>query len=135
MSGDTAPGGKTPSRPSSILFMCGMNAIRSPMAEALARAMLPQTVYVASAGVRAGDMVHLLDMYPSPGMTDSVCTVFMATGCEPVDHDRHGPEEESMEILHVPLDDALAMIDAGEIADAKTVCGLYAAERRLRSRG
>ena len=90
---------------------------------------------IEEAGLRAGDMVHLLDMYPSPGMTDSVCTVFMATGCEPVDHDRHGPEEESMEILHVPLDDALAMIDAGEIADAKTVCGLYAAERRLRSRG
>ena len=61
MSGDTAPGGKTPSRPSSILFMCGMNAIRSPMAEALARAMLPQTVYVASAGVRAGERDPFVD--------------------------------------------------------------------------
>ena len=41
--------------PGAILFMCGMNAIRSPMAEALARAALPKGVYVNSAGVRKGD--------------------------------------------------------------------------------
>lgn len=41
--------------PGSILFMCGMNAIRSPMAEALARSMLPKGTYVASAGVRKGE--------------------------------------------------------------------------------
>lgn len=32
-----------------------MNAVRSPIAEALAKSMLPPTVFVASAGVRAGD--------------------------------------------------------------------------------
>ena len=37
-----------------------------------------------------------------------------------------------MELLHLPLDDALAMIDRGEIADAKTVAGLFAADRQLR---
>jgi len=41
--------------PGSILFMCGMNAIRSPMAEALARSMLPKGTYIASAGVRKGE--------------------------------------------------------------------------------
>jgi len=41
--------------PASILFLCGMNAIRSPIAEALARSMLPPSVFVASAGVRAGE--------------------------------------------------------------------------------
>lgn len=41
--------------PRSILFLCGMNAIRSPMAEALARYILPADTFVASAGVRAGD--------------------------------------------------------------------------------
>ena len=40
--------------PGAILFMCGMNAIRSPMAEALAKSLLPAGVYVASAGVRPG---------------------------------------------------------------------------------
>jgi ADP-ribose pyrophosphatase len=36
-----------------------------------------------------------------------------------------------MEVVHVPLEDALAMIDRGEIADAKTVIGLFATARRL----
>lgn len=40
--------------PGAILFLCGQNAIRSPIAEQIARAVLPASVYVASAGVKAG---------------------------------------------------------------------------------
>ncbi len=87
---------------------------------------------IEEAGLAADRMLHLLDMIPSPGMTDSVCSIFLATGCTVVEHDRHGPEEEQMELLHLPLEDALAMIDRGEISDAKTVAGLLAADRRLR---
>lgn len=86
---------------------------------------------VEEAGLDADELVHLIDMYPSPGMTDSVCSIYLATGCTPVEHDRHGPEEQEMQVLHVPLDDALAMIDRGEIVDAKTVIGLLLAARRL----
>lgn len=39
-------------RPSSVLFVCGLNAVRSPMAEALARQLFGRTIYVQSAGVR-----------------------------------------------------------------------------------
>lgn len=84
------------------------------------------------AGLAAGEISHLVEMLPSPGMTDSVCSIFLATDCIPVEHDRQGPEEQHMEVLHVPLDEALAMIDRGEIADAKTVCGLLATDRRIR---
>lgn len=48
--------------PRSVLFMCGMNAIRSPMAEALAKAALPQGTYVASAGVRHGERDPFVDV-------------------------------------------------------------------------
>lgn len=48
--------------PGAILFMCGMNSIRSPMAEALARQVLPQGVYVASAGVRPGERDPFVDV-------------------------------------------------------------------------
>ncbi len=48
-------------KPRSILFMCGMNSIRSPMAEAIARSLLPQGTYVASAGVRSGDRDPFVD--------------------------------------------------------------------------
>ncbi len=35
--------------------MCGMNAVRSPMAERLAREVLPASTFIASAGGRAGE--------------------------------------------------------------------------------
>ncbi|WP_245458804.1 low molecular weight phosphatase family protein [Mesorhizobium sp. M8A.F.Ca.ET.057.01.1.1] len=38
-----------------------MNAVRSPMAEQLARRMLPPTIFVASAGVRAGERDPFVD--------------------------------------------------------------------------
>lgn len=45
-----------PARPHAVLFACGMNAVRSPMAAALARQMLGKSVYVASAGVQKGEL-------------------------------------------------------------------------------
>jgi len=41
--------------------MCRMNSVRSPMAEAIARHRLPQSIFVASAGVRAGDRDPFVD--------------------------------------------------------------------------
>jgi len=48
--------------PHSILFVCGMNSIRSPMAEAIARSMLPSSIYVASAGVKDGERDPFVDV-------------------------------------------------------------------------
>ncbi len=48
-------------RPGSVLFLCSLNAIRSPMAEQLARSILPQGTYVASAGVRKGERDPFVD--------------------------------------------------------------------------
>ena len=42
------------SRPHAVLFACGMNAIRSPMAAALFKQMFGKSAYVASCGVHAG---------------------------------------------------------------------------------
>lgn len=47
--------------PRSILFLCGMNAVRSPLAERLARAILGEAVFVESAGVRAGEHDPFVD--------------------------------------------------------------------------
>jgi protein-tyrosine-phosphatase len=41
--------------PSSILFVCTQNAIRSPMAAAIMHATCAGRIYVASAGITAGD--------------------------------------------------------------------------------
>jgi protein-tyrosine-phosphatase len=42
--------------PSSVLFACTLNAVRSPMAEALAKRFYGRRAYFDSAGVRAGDL-------------------------------------------------------------------------------
>lgn len=42
--------------PSSVLFVCGMNSVRSPIAAALMRRRFPRGLYVASAGVRKGEV-------------------------------------------------------------------------------
>lgn len=41
--------------PSAVLFICTHNAIRSPMAAALMHAAFGHKIYVASAGIHAGD--------------------------------------------------------------------------------
>ncbi len=45
-----------PSRPHAVLFACGMNAVRSPMAAGLFHQMFGKTVYVGSAGVQKGEL-------------------------------------------------------------------------------
>jgi protein-tyrosine-phosphatase len=44
------------SRPQAVLFACGMNTVRSPMAAALLKQMLGTSLYVGSAGVRKGEL-------------------------------------------------------------------------------
>ena len=44
-----------PKRIHSVLFVCAMNAVRSPMAEAIARHYFGKSMYVQSAGVRKGE--------------------------------------------------------------------------------
>ena len=67
--------------PGSILFMCGQNAIRSPMAEALAAFHLPRGVLVRSAGLRTGARDPFVD------------AVIAEAGLPVIPHDPHGIDE------------------------------------------
>jgi len=42
--------------PQSVLFACGQNTVRSPMAAALFKRLFGHVAYVGSAGVRAGEL-------------------------------------------------------------------------------
>lgn len=44
------------SAPASLLFVCGENALRSPMAEAMVKHLFGDRVYVDSVGVRSGNV-------------------------------------------------------------------------------
>ncbi|MGD9702636.1 MAG: NUDIX domain-containing protein [Acidimicrobiia bacterium] len=83
------------------------------------------------AGYRAGSIEKLTELYPSPGLTDSVTHIYLATGLEPVDQQLHGPEEEHMTVCHMPLSEAMALVERGDIPDAKTAIGLLMTDRRL----
>ena len=43
-------------RPQAVLFACGLNSLRSPMAADLFRQLMARAIYVGSAGVRKGDL-------------------------------------------------------------------------------
>ncbi len=49
-------------KPGAILFMCGWNAIRSPMAEIIAKRLIQSDIYIQSAGVRAGQRDPFVDV-------------------------------------------------------------------------
>ncbi|MFG1351301.1 low molecular weight phosphatase family protein [Xanthobacter autotrophicus] len=53
MEPDAAP--RRSARPQSVLFICGQNVVRSVMAQALAKHLFGKSIYVASAGVIAGE--------------------------------------------------------------------------------
>jgi protein-tyrosine-phosphatase len=44
-----------PRKPQAVLFACGLNCVRSPMAAAMLRQMAGNSLYVGSAGVRTGE--------------------------------------------------------------------------------
>ncbi|MDO9561471.1 MAG: low molecular weight phosphatase family protein [Bradyrhizobium sp.] len=50
---ETPPRARTPQ---AVLFACGLNSVRSPMAASLLQQMFPQALYVKSAGVRKGEL-------------------------------------------------------------------------------
>ena len=85
-------------------------------------------------GLEAPDLVELIHFHNSAGWSDEATTIFLAVDVRPGDAPdgftaEH--EEADIEVVRVPLAEALALIDAGDITDAKTVIGLLLADRHL----
>jgi ADP-ribose pyrophosphatase len=77
-------------------------------------------------GCTAERVEHLMTLYTTPGFTDEKIHIFLAAGLTTGDAAREA--DEFMELVPMPLSQALAMVEKGQIADAKTVVGLlYAA--------
>jgi len=96
-----------------------------PLEETAQRELLEETGYRA----RSLDLLH--SFYPSPGMTDAVLHIYLGTSLHFEKRTGHGPEELDMEVLTVPLHEAVEMAVRGRIKDAKSVIGLLLAERLL----
>jgi nudix-type nucleoside diphosphatase (YffH/AdpP family) len=86
---------------------------------------------IEEAGLEAGHLEFLTHYFTSAGMTDSVLHLYVATDLTTVVRDLHGPEETHMEVVRLPLREAVDMVVRGEINDAKSVIGLLLVDRRL----
>jgi nudix-type nucleoside diphosphatase (YffH/AdpP family) len=75
-------------------------------------------------GVTLGEVEHVFDVFMSPGSVTERLH-FFAAPYRPVDRTGAGggleEEGEDIEVVELPFDEALAMIDDGRIADAKTI--------------
>jgi ADP-ribose pyrophosphatase len=84
-------------------------------------------------GYRASRMVPLGRIITAPGFTDECIYLFCAyeleageAQCEP---------SEMIEVHRVPFEEALRMVERGEIVDAKSVAGLHHAQRLASAAG
>jgi ADP-ribose pyrophosphatase len=61
--------------------------------------------------------------------------LYLATGIAGTDgDDRLAPDDdERLELRHVALDEALRLVDAGEVCDAKSILGILWLDRLRRS--
>lgn len=73
-------------------------------------------------GCTAVHMEHVFTMYTTPGFTDEKIHLFMATGLERGESSHEA--DEFLDLHPTLLSQALQMVEAGEIQDAKTALGL-----------
>jgi ADP-ribose pyrophosphatase len=87
-------------------------------------------------GSRAGSWRRLASFWTAPGFATELMHLYLATGLESVHgDDRLAPDEdERLELSRFTIDEALALVDAGEIVDAKSMLGILWLERLRRAR-
>ena len=94
---------------------------------AVRRELVEEAGYEADHWERLGH-----DIAISNSVTDEIARVWLARGLRPVPDDPDPTEE--LQVRLVPFDDAVAMIDRGEITDSITSVALLTLDRQRRSR-
>jgi 8-oxo-dGTP pyrophosphatase MutT (NUDIX family) len=82
---------------------------------------------VEEVGLTAQHWSVLVDVACSPGFTDEVVRVYLATGLSTVDREVLGDEEADLEVRWFPLGEAVQMTLGGQIVNASSVGGVLAA--------
>lgn len=77
-------------------------------------------------GLRAGELRYLTTIHTTPGFTDERIRLYLATSLTAGQEARDA--DEYIELVRLPLSEALAAVRDGGITDGKTICTLlYAA--------
>lgn len=80
-------------------------------------------------GYACGKLELVTTFATSPGFADETIHLFAATGLRKIDNPAAGDEDEFVELLEIPVEEAAAMLDQGKIRDAKTAFSILWAER------
>jgi len=80
-------------------------------------------------GLVCASLEKLCEFFVSPGFLEEKMWVYLATGLS--ETQQRLEEDELIEIVRMPLSQALKMITSGEIEDAKTIIGLMLAAPRV----
>lgn len=80
-------------------------------------------------GLIAGRMEKLSEFFVSPGFCEEKMWVYLAT--ELVQGRQRLEADEILDVVRLPLSEALEMITSGEIQDAKTIIGLMLAAPKI----
>lgn len=93
-----------------------------------------QRELVEEVGYEAGFLERLITIRNSAGWTTERTTIYLGTDLRPAAPAvgyRAAAEEADMEVVEVPLWEALRAVEEGRIEDAKTVVGILLVARRL----
>jgi len=96
----------------------------SPL-ECAARELKEETGYSAS------ELIPLTTFYTTPGFTDERIHLFAATGL--TEGESNLESDEILDLVRVPVSQAMEMIQKGELVDGKSMVGLFFASRFMRS--
>jgi len=80
-------------------------------------------------GYKAQDWRYVTTVYPCIGFADERLVYYLAQDLAFEGHQRD--EDEFLEIFSLPIDQALAMVQSGEICESKTIIGLFWLEKIL----
>ena len=80
-------------------------------------------------GLRAGRMTLLTSLLTTPGFCTEKIAIYLAQDLS--QGQTHPDEDEFLDLVRMPLEEAVAKIMRGEIRDSKTICGLLMAKEAL----
>lgn len=83
------------------------------------------------AGLAAAAWQLLLTFYTTPGFSNEIMYLFLASVLEP--HRQEADADEFLEVVRLPLEEAVNLIFKGAIQDAKSIAGLLAVARTLQA--
>jgi len=85
-------------------------------------------------GYAAGTLEKLTAIYTTPGFCNEQLHIYLATNLRESPHGQQLEEGEmDLTVKRLQLEEAVGMIENGDIVDGKTICGILMTERRWKS--